>query len=357
MEQDKQKSGKMFKGSKGVVIFAVILILDALLTIFGAKGDADLGIQSFYQKQFEVILIPLNYILALLEIFLAISILRLKEWSRKWLIRLMCFFTFIIILEPFLIDQDKMNAAEEKITQEATHPISPEDQKGRAEAIKKMEEKIKTYPPEQQEGMRAFSYRMLKMTPLYIYRILIVLAYLLYLLLYIATIFFFARRKVKEQFAGFMPKKTASPPAEITADETNIEESGEDIVKPLGVKLICFLFIFQSLFYLLHILSSAMISPFQGPGFNPVYEIFIIIIYSLLCFGLWHLRNSARVGIIFISSLKIIFNSVRLFKVPNIQILVVAIIFICLHGAIIYYLLRPEIKDYFGGQRVSIWDS
>lgn len=174
------------KPSIGVIIFGWIVIITAVFSAF-SLFDMD-GFLRNFREPWGMIFYVTSFPLLVLELVLAIQVLRLQEWARKWLVILTIAYAVIMIITPFTINEDLM---------------IEEMRRGFEQA---MSESAGTMTPEQQASIAQVQDRL----PVVVTRLTIWGFTLAYLIYYLILIFFFTRPKVKAQFAPASPPSAAN---------------------------------------------------------------------------------------------------------------------------------------------------
>ncbi|GEM_PF-3225884 len=104
------------KRSIGVAILGILTILGGLVCLpllFDSKPFVD-----FYVKPFGMILFVLSIPLSIMEIVLGWNILKLKEWSRKYLVILSVAYAVSIFLLPYVENKNYENIAVQELKKE-----------------------------------------------------------------------------------------------------------------------------------------------------------------------------------------------------------------------------------------------
>lgn len=188
------------KRSIGVTIFAVLIILSTALALLYTLNPKciKLHLESFL-KPYGIILYILIVVLSLFEITLGINILRLKEWARRFLVKLMIFYIGLQFLMPIAENKEFIRSQEKSAGQLL------EMQEYKEKAMASFEEDIKKYPPEKQETLKQTYSKVLENAPRIGRLIIVSILNVIFFLWYLTIIFFFTRPKVKEQFKFQQP--------------------------------------------------------------------------------------------------------------------------------------------------------
>ena len=189
------------KRSIGITIFGVLILVEGALSLSLSLNYKPL-LEAYIRPSAIIIIIAMT-ILTIVQIIVALNVLKLKEWARKNLLLLTLIFIVTIFVLPLVENRNYSVLMEQRFLQhrkEHNQHLTPE-QKKRAEQWKlREEERIKKYPPEKQEKMRQEYISFEERLPARAIKMARLSFKGLFLLWYLSIIFFFTRPKVKEQF-------------------------------------------------------------------------------------------------------------------------------------------------------------
>ena len=187
--------------SIGVMVFGFLIITTCILSILPLLNPKHLF--AAYIKPFGMILYITAIAVTVFEIILGFNILKLNEWARKYLIILNIFYLVSIFVVPVFEDKNYNLSLEQSLGRgykRGQQQLTLEEKRRAEEYNIKMEEKIKRYPPEQQERTRQVQAEVQANLPKIMDKIVKLFFNGLFFLWYVLIIFFFTRPKVKEQF-------------------------------------------------------------------------------------------------------------------------------------------------------------
>lgn len=190
-------SNSLPKSTFGLKAFAAAIIAFNVMSI-----PAYSNIKPYlaaYINPFGMIFYSFGLIASLLQITLAVNILLLKEWTRRFLLILMIIYVAVIFFNRFAYDKNYWQTVEDNLRAKYSQTTG-EEKKIISDTREKMEIKIKKYPTEQQEKIRQIYQEWEKDFPVIIFRGIKLISSITSLFWYLLIIYYFSRPDVKKQF-------------------------------------------------------------------------------------------------------------------------------------------------------------
>ncbi len=152
-----------------------------------------------YISPFGLIFYSFGFIACLLQLTLAINILLLKEWARRYLLILLVIYVGVIFFNRFAYNKNYWQSVEENLKTKYSL-ANTREQEIILDTRAKFEVKIKKYPPEQQEKIKQIYQEWEKDFPVIIFKSIKLVSSVTSLFWYLLIIYYFSHPDVKKQF-------------------------------------------------------------------------------------------------------------------------------------------------------------